>query len=73
MLNYPSSTEVVRNLSQIRGHKEVVREKDGWQVMIFDKVVSESKTWVVSPKGFLWEPFDDAESAIKYLELGDYQ
>jgi hypothetical protein len=75
--NYPSASEMVRNLGDIRVKHEIVHLDGKFRVVRFDRPFFDgSEFWVVNEKGFLWEPVDNFDAALIYLsgaEARDYQ
>lgn len=69
MANYPSSSEVVRNLSGVTAKYEVLDEHGKFRIVQFEPpYFAGSEFWVVNEKGFLWEPADTIDDALAYLE-----
>lgn len=67
--NYPSASEVVRNLSSLPGRYEVLEERGKFRIVRFAPIMFGGyEFWVVNEKGFLWEPSDSLEGARTYLE-----
>jgi hypothetical protein len=75
--NYPSSSEMVRNISDIRVKRELVMTDGKFRVVRFSPPYFDgSEYWVVNEKGFMWEPADSFSAALAYLqsaEAQDYQ
>ena len=75
--NYASSSELIRNLSQITTGYEVVHEAGLFRIVQFPPpYFGGYEYWVVNEKGFLWEPANDLASAHIYLdsdEAKEYQ
>lgn len=75
--NYPSSSEVVRNLAQLKVGWTVVHEAGKFSVVRMEApYFNGSEFWVVNEKGFLWEPAANLEAALEYLnsdEARDYE
>ena len=66
--NYPSASEVVRNLAQVGDGYEIVFENGKFRLVRFDSPFwGGYEFWVVNEKGFLWEPADSMDSAQEYL------
>lgn len=74
--NYPSSSEIMRNLSQVTMPYEVLLEDGKFRVIRFDPPFwGGYEFWVVNEKGFFWEPAVSSEAALEYLmsdEAVDY-
>ena len=69
--NYPSASQAIRNLNDIRMNYEVVLSEGKFRVIRFDSPFFDgSEFWVVNEKGFLWEPAETQDIALAYL-LGD--
>jgi len=67
-LNYPSNSEVVRNIADVKSAFEVVSEEGPFRVLQFDSPFLHGYAyWIVNEKGFLWEPCDSLEAAAAYL------
>lgn len=67
--NYPSSSEVVRNLSQIRVHWETLHTEGKFRVVKIDPPFFDGfEFWIVNERGFLWEPALDLGQVLEYLE-----
>ncbi|HJP82313.1 MAG TPA: hypothetical protein VJ835_02305 [Fimbriimonadaceae bacterium] len=75
--NYPSASEVVRNLEQIRVRHEVLVTDGRFRIVRFQAPFFDGREyWVVNEKGFMWEPADSWHQALTYLETQeakDYQ
>jgi hypothetical protein len=66
--NYASSSELVRNLADMRTAFEVVETAGKFKIVRFDPPYFDGyEYWVVNEKGFLWEPADRLEDAKAYL------
>ncbi len=66
--NYPSSSEITRNLSQVSMAYEVVFEDGKFRIVRFDAPFwGGYEFWVVNEKGFLWEPAVSQDAALDYL------
>jgi len=74
--NYPSASEIIRNLTDIHVRYEVVGEEGKFRVIRFEPPFFDGyEFWVVNEKGFLWEPASTFEAAVDYLktdEASDY-
>lgn len=74
--NYPSASEIVRNLAQIKMTPEVVLTSGKFEVVRFPYPYFDGyEYWVVNEKGFLWEPADtlgDAEAFLVSEEAREY-
>lgn len=71
-MNYPSASEMVRNLSQIHVPHEVLLEEGRFRVVRFAAPYFEGyEYWVVNEKGFMWEGGDSEESMLKYLSTDE--
>lgn len=69
--NYPSASQAIRNLNDIRTAYEVLLADGPFRVVRFDPpYFAGSEFWVVNEKGFLWEPAESQDAALAYL-LGD--
>jgi hypothetical protein len=75
--NYPSASEMVRNLSDIRVRHELLHVEGKFRVIRFERPFFQgSEFWVVNEKGFMWEPADSLDAAMDYLkgsEAAEYQ
>ena len=75
--NYPSASQAIRNIADLKLAYQVVHEDRLFRVFQFEApYVSGSEFWVVNEKGFLWEPASTLQSAIEYLltdEATEYQ
>lgn len=70
--NYPSASEVVRNLAQIRVAWELLYEDGKFRIIRFESpFFNGSEYWVVNEKGFLWEPVASPEGGLAYLETDE--
>ncbi|MGV3615458.1 MAG: hypothetical protein ACO1SV_09015 [Fimbriimonas sp.] len=66
--NYPSASEMPRNLSQIRTPFEVLGTEGKFRIVRFDPPYYEGyEFWVVNEKGFMWEGVDSFEAGVDYL------
>ena len=69
--NYPSASQAIRNLSDIRTKYEVVLTEGRFRVIRFASPFFDgSEHWIVNDRGFLWEPAESEDAAVAYL-LGD--
>ena len=67
-MNYPSASEMPRNISQIRAPHEVIGTDGKFRVIQFGAPYYEGfEFWVVNEKGFMWESCDSFEAAMTYL------
>ncbi len=72
--NYPSASQVIRNLSDIRSPYEVLEEVGKFRIVRFDPpFFGGSEFWIVNEKGFLWEPAESLDAVFAYLESGEAQ
>ncbi|MBC8065769.1 MAG: hypothetical protein H7Y17_13135 [Chlorobia bacterium] len=75
--NYPSASEMVRNLSGIRVKWDVLHKDKKFRVVQFQPPFFDGvEFWVVNEKGFLWEPIHSLEAGLEYLagdEAHEYQ
>jgi hypothetical protein len=72
--NYPSASEMVRNLAQIRVRWEVLHTEGKFRVIQFDPPYFDGvEFWVVNEKGFLWEPVDNLKKGLEYLQNEEAQ
>jgi hypothetical protein len=68
--NYPSASEIVRNLAQL-GEYEVLDTYGRFRVVRLPPPgYGGSELWVVNEKDFMWEPAASLDAAYEYL-LGD--
>jgi hypothetical protein len=66
--NYPSASEMPRNLSQIKIPFEVVATEGKFRIVHIPAPYFEGyEYWIVNEKGFMWEPADNLDAAIDYL------
>lgn len=66
--NYPSASEMPRNLSQILVPFEVIGTEGKFRIVRFDAPYFEGyEFWVVNEKGFMWEGVDTFEAGMTYL------
>jgi hypothetical protein len=62
--NYPSASEMIRNLGDIKVPHEVFESTGKFRIVRFAAPFFQgSEFWVVSEKGFMWEPADSVEAA----------
>lgn len=67
--NYPSSSEAIRNLSQIPMVYATLGEFGRFRLIDFHpKFCNGYRFWLVNERGFLWEPSDSIEEALAYLD-----
>ncbi len=67
--NYPSASEIARNLAQIRVKHEVVHTDGRFRIVQFALPYFDGwEFWVVNEKGFLWEACDRLDQAMAYLQ-----
>jgi hypothetical protein len=72
--NYPSASQAIRNLSDIRSPHEVLYEEGKFRVIRFaTPFFGGSEFWVVNEKGFLWEPVESEDAALEYLTSDEAQ
>lgn len=72
--NYPSASEMVRNLSDIRVKRELVMTDGKFRVVRFSPPYFDGyEYWVVNEKGFMWEPAESFSAALAYLESAEAQ
>ncbi|HEY0866657.1 MAG TPA: hypothetical protein VGE01_04740 [Fimbriimonas sp.] len=70
--NYASSSEVVRNLADLRTAYEVIGTEGKFRIIRFSPPYFDGyEFWVVNEKGFLWEPADRLEDAEAYLKTDE--
>ncbi len=66
--NYPSASQAIRNLNDIRVSYEVVLTEQKFRIIRFDPPFFDgSEFWVVNEKGLLWEPAETQDVALAYL------
>ena len=66
--NYPSASEMVRNLAQIRVRWHVLHTDGKFRIVKFDPPYFDGgEYWVVNEKGFLWEPVESLTKGLDYL------
>ena len=65
--NYPSASEIVRNVDQLGDF--VVLETHGKFRIVRLKPpgYGSSELWIINEKGFMWEPATSIEAAREYL------
>ncbi|HWD38081.1 MAG TPA: hypothetical protein VG944_04480 [Fimbriimonas sp.] len=67
--NYPSSSQIVRNLSDITSKFEVIYAEGKFRILKFaPPYFGGYEYWVVNEKGFMWEPALSPEDGLSYLE-----
>lgn len=75
--NYPSASEMVRNLSDIKVKWTLLHTEGKFRVVQFERPYYEGgEFWVVNEKGFMWESVDSIEAGREYLgseEAQEYQ
>ena len=72
--NYPSASEVVRNLSQIKVSWEVLHTEGKFRLIRFaPPYFGGNEIWVVNEKGFMWEPVKDLDAGLAYLSSDEAQ
>jgi hypothetical protein len=68
MTSYHSPSTIIRNLSELTGKYKIVYSGE-FSVAHFDAPFFNGfEFWVISAKGFLWEGFNDFQTAVKYAE-----
>jgi hypothetical protein len=66
--NYPSASQAIRNLNDIRVNYEVVLTEGFFRVIRFDPPFFDGyEFWVVNERGFLWEAAETQDIALDYL------
>jgi len=66
--NYPSASEIVRNLAGINVPRVLLHTEGKFRVYQFESPFFQGgEFWIVSEKGFMWEPADSLEEAKVYL------
>ncbi len=66
--NYPSASQAIRNLNDIRVSYEVALTEGRFRLVRFESPFFDgSEFWIVNEKGFLWEPADSVDDALVYL------
>ncbi|MDR3688632.1 MAG: hypothetical protein P4L46_04575 [Fimbriimonas sp.] len=75
--NYPSASQAIRNIADLKVAYAVVHTDGRFRVFQFEApYVNGSEFWVVNEKGFLWEAAVDLAGAFGYLssdEAVEYQ
>lgn len=75
--NYPSASEMVRNLSDIKVKWTLLHTEGKFRVVQFERPYYEGgEFWVVNEKGFMWESVDSIDAGLEYLmseEAQEYQ
>lgn len=72
--NYPSASEMIRNLADIKVKWTVLHTDGKFRVVQFERPYFEGgEFWVVNEKGFMWEMVDSFEAGIIYLESAEAQ
>ncbi|MBS1718054.1 MAG: hypothetical protein JSS72_10035 [Armatimonadetes bacterium] len=72
--NYPSSSQIARNLAQVSVPYEQVLEDGKFRVVKLEAPYWQGyEFWVVNEKGFLWEPADTLKQAEEYLASSEAQ
>ena len=67
--NYPSASEVIRNLAQIYVKYEVLDTVGKFRLIQFERPYWDGyEFWLVSEKGFRWEPGDSIDNLLEYLD-----
>jgi hypothetical protein len=67
--NYPSASQVVRNLADIKSAYETLAEFGRFRIVRFETpFFGGSEFWIVNERGFLWEACDSEAAALEYLE-----
>jgi hypothetical protein len=70
--NYPSASEMIRNLAQIHVRWRLLHTEGKFRIVQFDAPYFEGdEYWVVSEKGFMWEPVENLEAGLRYLETDE--
>ena len=70
--NYPSASEIIRNVADVKTGFEALYERGKFRVVRFEPpFFAGSEFWVVNEKGFLWEPAISLEAAKEYLETDE--
>lgn len=75
--NYPSASEMVRNLSDIKVKWTLLHTEGKFRIVQFERPYYEGGDfWVVNEKGFMWESVDSLAAGLEYLnseEAQEYQ
>ncbi len=70
--NYPSASEMVRNLAGVRVKWEPLHTDGKFRIIRFEPPFFDGwEYWVVNEKGFLWEPVDTFHAGLMYLESSE--
>jgi hypothetical protein len=73
-LNYPSNSEVIRNIADVKGDHELIGDVGPFRIVRFDPpYLNGAEFWVLNEKGFLWEPADSLDAALEYLDSEEAQ
>ena len=68
-LNYPSNSEVVRNVADLKAPFELLKTVGAFRVIRFaPPYLHGYEYWIINEKGFLWEPGSSLEESERYLE-----
>lgn len=66
--NYPSASEITRNISQLPDPPEFVDEMGRFRIVrLVPPFWGGYEYWVINEKGFFWEPAISLERAREYL------
>ena len=66
--NYPSASEITRNINQLASPPEVVEEVGRFRIVRLEPPYwGGYEFWVINEKGFFWEPAQSLEKAREYL------
>lgn len=72
--NYPSASEMIRNLADIKVKWNLLHTDRKFRVIQFERPYFEGgEFWVVNEKGFMWEPADSFEAGLAYLQSDEAQ
>jgi hypothetical protein len=67
--NYPSASEVTRNLNQLYVGYDVLETVGKFRIVRLEPPYFDgSELWIVNEKGFFWEPVRNLDDAFRYLE-----
>jgi hypothetical protein len=67
--NYPSASEMVRNLNKIRSPFTVLKTDGKFRVIQFGHPYFDGQEfWVVNEKGFMWQSVENPAEGQAYLE-----
>jgi hypothetical protein len=70
--NYPSASQVVRNLADLRTPSTTLHEEGKFRIVELESpFFGGYRYWVVNEKGFMWEPGENYESALEYLKSAE--